>query len=121
MPALYLVFVTVSVHVPEEMVLGPVASLLVLLAEVSLKEVELLVNSRVTAIFTSAALKISPLTNRKVLSFKSLAVAFTRRARAGFEVAVIDPFETVRVKLVLSKVQGSNVITSFTCGPAPGA
>src|SRR5262249_24546005 len=103
------------------MVLGPVASLLVLSAEVSLKEVALLVNSRVTAIFTSAALKISPLTNRKVLLFKSLAVAFTRRAMAGFEVAVIDPFETVRVKLVLSKLQRFNVITLLRGGRAPGA
>jgi len=65
-PKLYVVFVTVRVHELEDRVLVPVASLLVLLVEVSVKEVALLVNSRVTAIFTSAALKISPLTNRKV-------------------------------------------------------
>jgi len=120
-PELYVVLVTVSVHEPEETVLLPDALLLVLSAEVSVKELALLVNWSVTTIFTSAALKISPLVNRNVLLFRSLAVAFTRRAMAGFEVAVIGPFETVRVRLVLSKVQGFNVITSFTCGPVPGA
>jgi len=114
------VLVTSSVHEPEEMVLVPDAVLLVLSEEVSVKELALLVNFRVTAIFTRAALKISPLANRKVVSFRSLGVAFTRRAIAGFEVAVIDPFETVRVLLVLSKLQGFNVITSFTCGPISG-
>jgi hypothetical protein len=113
------VFVNVSVHEPEERILIPDAVLLVLSAEVSVKELALLVNSSVTGIFTSAGWKISPLANRKVLSLRSLAVAFTRRAMAGFEVAVIAPFETMRVLLVLSKVQGSNVITSFTCGPVP--
>lgn len=121
MPDLYVVLVTVSVHESEERVLVPDAVLLVLSAEVSVKELALLVKCRVTTIFTSMALKISPLANRKVLSFRSLAVAFTRRAMAGFEMAVIGPFETVRVRLVLSKVHGFNVITSFTCGPVPGA
>ena len=46
-----------------------------------------------------------------------------RVVRDGFgrRYAVIGPFETVRVLLVLSKVQGFNVNTSFTCGPVPGA
>ena len=119
MPELYVVLVTVRVHEPEERVLVPEAVLSPLSVEVSVKELALLVNSRVTAILISAGLKISPLKNRKILSFRSLAVAGTRRAMAGFEVAVIGPFETVRVLLVLSKLQGLNVITSFTCGPVP--
>src|SRR5207248_2639591 len=118
-PDLYAVLVTVSVHEPEERMLVPDAVLSVLSAEVSVKELALLVNCKVTTTFASAVLKISPLVNRNVLSFRSLAMAFTRRAMAGFEVAVIDPCETVRVRLVLSKVQGFNVITSFTCGPVP--
>jgi len=117
---LNVVSVTVSVHEPEEMVLLPDAVLLVLLAEISVKELALLVNFSVTAIFTRASLKTCPLINRKVILFRSLAVALTRRAMAGLEVAVIDPFETVRVLLVLSKLQGFNVITSFTCGPISG-
>jgi len=119
-PVLNAVSVTVSVHEPEEMMLVPVAVLPVVLEAVSVKELALSVNFRVTAIFTRASLKTCPLINRKVILFRSLAVALTRRAMAGLEVAVIDPFETVRVLLVLSKLQGFNVITSFTCGPISG-
>jgi hypothetical protein len=103
------------------MKLPPDALLLVLLTEVSVKEVALLVKARVTGTFTSTALKTCPLANRKLALFSSLGVALTRRVMAGFDVAVIGPLETVRVLVLLSKVQGFNVITSFTCGPAPGA
>jgi hypothetical protein len=119
-PDLYVLRPTDRVHEPEERKLPPVASLLVLAVEVSVKELPLLVNARVTPVVASAALKTSPLANRKLLSFRSLEVASTRRAMAGLEVAVIDPFETVIVLLILSKSQGLNVITSFTCGPVSG-
>ena len=35
--------------------------------------------------------------------------------------ALIVPFEAVRTLVALSTVQGSNVITLFTCGPTPEA
>ena len=66
-------------------------------------------------------MKNLPTAKQKGVIIQITRVAFTRRAMAGLEVAVIGPFETVRVRLVLSKLHGSNVITSFTCGPVPGA
>ena len=66
LPDLYVVLVTVSVHEPEERTLVPDAVLSVLSAEVSVKDVALLVNFRVTATFTNAALKIFPSVNRNV-------------------------------------------------------
>ena len=66
MPKLYVVLVTVRVHESEDRVLVPFASLLVLTTEVSVKELALLLKFRVTSVFTSAALKIPPLANRKV-------------------------------------------------------
>ena len=122
-PAVNEVLVTIRVHEPEatpgSMKLFPDALLLVLSIEVSVKEVALLVNPRVTGKFISAALKTCPLANEKLTLFSSSGVALTRRVIAGFDVAVIGPFETVRELVLLSKVQGFNVITSFTCGPCP--
>ena len=124
-PVVNEVLVIIRVHepaaTPGSMKLPPDALLLVLLTEVSVKEVALLVKARVTGTFTSTALKTCPLANRKLALFSSLGVALTRRVMAGFDVVVIYPFYKVMVFVLLSKVQGFNVITSFTCGPAPGA
>ena len=56
MPAVNVVLVTISVHVPEpvEIMLVPDAVLLVFADEVMVKELALFVNCKVTAIFVSA-------------------------------------------------------------------
>jgi hypothetical protein len=115
----YVLPVTASVHEPK--VLVPVAVLAVPFAAVEemVKVTALLVNCRVVATPARAGWKTSPLLNTKALLFRSTAAGFITRAMAGFDVTVIGPFETVRLLLVLLKLQILNVITSFTCGPVP--